>query len=388
MAILRYITPLLIFTLLGCAGQPTQLREQTLVHQQLSPPTFNDVLFDKTPEVTSPAQLFALSDAQQQAFLRVFNGHLSHLPANERISRYLSDLTHGFSYKEQTYTASEALALQAGNCMALAIVTKSLADLVDVEIKFQQVTNAPVYDRINDTVMESDHVRARLYRPVPSEESRDVLYERQWVVVDYFPAKDTRSRGIISEAKFLALYYRNRAAEFMLAEQPDLAFAYAKTALRYAANDGDALNIIGLLHRRAGDTQTAQRIYDYVLQLEPTNLNVLHNALALARSGNNETAITEYERRIQALPDPNPYTWIVLAERAFAQSRFETALAMYEKAAYYAPYLHEVYWGQASVYAAQGDAVRAKRVLAEGLEQAKLSATKQSYKAGWYSYRH
>lgn len=386
----RLISIALLTTLTACASAPDNSQQTSAgIAAQLSQPQLNTALFEPTSSLMTPQQLFALTAEQQQKFLFDFNGRLARLPENQRISQYLQELTFGFNYKEQTYTASEAFAQSAGNCMALAILTKGLADLVGVEIKFQRVTNAPVYDRSNDVVMVSDHVRARLYKPEPEagSESKMFIFQRSWVVVDYFPSTDNRSSGLISNQEFLALYYRNRAAELMVAGQLDEAFAYAREALRYTPKDADTLNIIGLLHRRAGDEQTAEAIYQFALQQNPHNLNVLHNYQVLAQKQQRTRLVEALAHRIQAIPDSNPYTWIALAERAFELGELDTALAMYSKAAEAAPYVHEAYWGQARVHAARGDTVRAKRVLEQGFKEARLSATKRTYKAGWYSYK-
>lgn len=386
----RLISIALLTTLTACASAPDNSQQTSAgIAVQLSQPQLNTALFEPTSSLVTPEQLFALTAEQQQKFLFDFNGRLARIPEHQRISQYLQELTFGFNYKEQTYTASEAFALSAGNCMALAILTKGLADLVGVEIKFQRVTNAPVYDRSNDVVMVSDHVRARLYKPEPEagSESKMFIFQRSWVVVDYFPSKDNRSSGLISNQEFLALYYRNRAAELMMAGQLDEAFAYAQEALRYMPKDADTLNIMGLLHRRAGDEQTAEALYQYALRQSPTNLNVLHNYQTLAKRQQRQPLVDALTQRIEAIPDSNPYTLIALAERAFEIGELDTALAMYSKAAESAPYVHEAYWGQARVHAARGDTVRAKRVLEQGLKEARLSATKRTYKAGWYSYQ-
>ncbi len=373
---------LIALLLAGCATQLPPSGQQPLrtaqQHAETPPlPLFNTTLFASHPAVVSPRQLFTLSAAQQSAFLADFNDRLAHLPAHQRIADYLHGVTFGFNYKEQTYTASEALDFQAGNCMALAIVTKSLADLAGVDLKFQRVRNAPVYDRAENVVMVSDHVRARLY--LPGE-------RLSWVTVDYFPSRESSNAGLITEQQFLALYYRNRAAELMLAGEQSAAFANAQEALKYQQNDASTLNIIALLHRRAGDDSTAEALFAYALAQNKSNLNVLYNYLDLAKKQNQGELVRQLQQKISSLPDYNPYTWIALAETAVHQGELSRALQMYEKAAYYAPYLHEIYWGQARVYLAMGRPVTAKRVLLDGLEQAKRSATKKSFKSGWYSF--
>ncbi|MFC0446198.1 tetratricopeptide repeat protein [Pseudidiomarina halophila] len=368
----------------GCAVQPQNSSAPapravvvTAAAELQQLPPFNSNLFEAYVGVTTEDELFALTAEQQADFLDDFHTKFAHLPVNERIAEYLHSITFGFNYKEQTYTASEALTRSAGNCMALAIVTQSLARLVEVDLRFQRVNNAPVYDRSANVVMVSDHVRARLYKPGETT---------SWVTVDYFPARESRNGDLVNQQEFLALYYRNRAAELMLDGEQSAAFAYAKEALRYQPLDSDALNIIALLHRRAGDETTAEAIYAFVLTRDNTNLNVLYNYLELAKKQQRPTLIAQLQEQINQLPDYNPYTWIALAERAYAEDDLATAIRMYEKAASYAPYLHEVYWGQARLYLELGRPLTAKRILREGLAEARRSATKKSFKAGWYSF--
>lgn len=379
---LSYLTLALLLS--GCVAQPqnvnTPAQRPVVVTSAPVPselPVFNSNLFETYDSVTTEDELFALTAEQEADFLDDFHNRMAHLPVNERIAEYLHGITFGFNYKEQTYTASEALARSAGNCMALAIVTQSLARLVEVDLRFQRVKNAPVYDRSANVVMISDHVRARLYKPGET---------KSWVTVDYFPSRESRNGALINMEEFLGLYYRNRAAELMLEGEQSAAFAYAQEALRYQPFDSDALNIIALLHRRAGDEATAEAIYGFVLTRDNTNLNVLYNYLELAKKQQRESLIAELQEQINQLPDYNPYTWIALAERAYAEDDLATAIRMYEKAASYAPYLHEVYWGQARLYLELGRPLTAKRILREGLEEARRSATKKSFKAGWYSF--
>lgn len=378
-----------IVVLFGCASQsPTNALTQTRLQAHM-PSLNNDLFLQPQQSVVSAHQLFALTSSQQQDFLLDFNGRLSDLPEHERISVYLHDITFGFNYKEKTYTASEAFALSAGNCMALAILTKSLADVAGVEIKFQRVTNAPVFDRNNNIVLVSDHVRARLYKPLDTfNESDDkTLLKRAWVVVDYFPSSASQNAEMITDTEFLALYYRNRAAELMVDGLVDDAYAYATEALKYTPNDSEVLNLLGLLHGRRDDVLTAEQLFRYALRLNPDNLNVLHNYQSLAKRQQRHDLVALLEQRIQSIPEANPYTWIALGDVAFTQNQLDTAMMMYRKAAKQAPYVHEAYWGQARVLVAQGETQQARRVLEKGLREARMSATKAQFKTGWYSYQ-
>jgi len=112
------LTVLSLSVLAGCSSQASM---NSLIerHQNAQMPSLNSALFAPQQSVVSAQQLFALTTSQQHDFLLDYNGRLSDLPEHERISAYLHDLTFGFNYKEQTYTASEAFALSAGNCMAV-----------------------------------------------------------------------------------------------------------------------------------------------------------------------------------------------------------------------------------------------------------------------------
>jgi len=117
------LTALICVVLVGCANQTSTIF-MTEARKQVQMPNLSSALFQPQQSVVSAQQLFALTSSQQQDFLLDFHGRLSDLPEHERISVYLHDVTFGFNYKEQTYTASKAFALSAGNCMVVKMMQR------------------------------------------------------------------------------------------------------------------------------------------------------------------------------------------------------------------------------------------------------------------------
>lgn len=95
-------------------------------------------------EVPLPESVFALNQAQQHAFLDYYHASENqHLPGHKRLFAYLENSLVDFTFLGDTYDAQTALTAQAGNFLSLAIVTTALAQLVDIDVTYQQVNSAP-----------------------------------------------------------------------------------------------------------------------------------------------------------------------------------------------------------------------------------------------------
>ncbi len=378
----RLLIVLLCIGLVSCANQP---RRAYLVG--VAEPQANVALFSQGVHVETPEEIFNLTAAQREAFYGYFHVDKQHLAANRRIANYLQKLTTGFNYQEKTYNAAQAIELGRGNCMALVVVTTALAKLVNVDISFQLMTNMPLYDRDNGIVMVSDHVRARLYRPPVLKWNSDQSQRGAYISIDYFPTEGRNPGVRINETELLALYYRNRAVEYLLDNNLDHAFAYAQESLNLDPLVGHSINLMGLIHRRAGDNNTAEAFYQYALALFPEDSNALQNYIVLLKLEQRYDEAKHYQTILNELPDNDPFRIIVQAERAYQARDYHKALALYRRAEHRAPYLHEVYWGQAEVYHALGRTDSAYTVWKYGLGQAAESLTEEQYMQGWEERR-
>lgn len=373
--------------LVGCATTTPGLELEETASQGPQPaPPLNHALFDAPGETVFQAELFGLKKHQEREFLAFYNDRDNQdLRPHQRLARYLEQRASRFTYLDSTLEPSVALERNAGNCMSLAALTLSLADLVGLDIDFQLMNTPPIFDRDSRTLLSSGHVRTRVYDPPRPDDMGPTVLVRAHSIIDYFPGRDRSAGEKIPLPEFFAMFYRNMATEHMLEGDLDLAYALALKALEHSPEHVDPWNLLAILHKRRGDLETAESIYQYVLQLHPNQLAPLSNYINLLESQGRTGEAALLSKQMQELDDPNPFPWIELAEQAMEQGRYHRALRRIERALKMAPYLHEAYWKKAVIYTEMGSEVEAKDAMAQAISLAPPNQTRSSYKAKLHS---
>lgn len=369
---LTFITLLLL-----TACQTTPVEQSSAVSTQSKPPPSINPRLLTTGKPLSVDPIFELTEQQAADFLHAFHDDLAYLPPHLRLAEYLRGLTRNYSYRERTLTASEAFSGEPGNCMSLVVLTTALANLVDLEIDYQRLTTNPIFDKQQDVILISDHVRSRVF--APKDNDRRVLQPAH-AIIDYFPARETRRAEALDTDGILAMYYSNLAAERILDNELSAATQSAQMALKYDPTHVNAFNLLAILHNRIGDQIQAEAFFRHGLKQHPENLNLLNNYHDLLIAQERDEEAEQVQQRVAALNEVNPYQLMALAEQAFQNEEVRQALRYYEQVLEIAPYLHEVYVQQAVVFESMGQGRRAAQTLHEGLVQARLAATESSYK--------
>jgi hypothetical protein len=193
----------------------------------LAPLPYSAALATAEAKVPTLADIFTLSVEQQAEFLAYFTApERQTIAAHERLYQFLERKISGFDYQGKNHTAAQAYALNSGNCMSFAVLTKALADIAGIDVKFQSIVSAPVYSIENDLMLSSDHVRTFLYDPAALSSEGKHYQARSVIIVDYMPTSGYRMTGPrISNETFMAMFYRNLAAD---------ALTYFKKASRQA----------------------------------------------------------------------------------------------------------------------------------------------------------
>lgn len=382
---LRPILALLALALLAaCATAP---REQDHLDTGLplrQAPVPNIGLFEPERPVPSPESFIALTERQEADFLAYFHSErLASVPKHHRIRDFLTEKLPGFGYLEQTLSSSEALAEHRGNCMSLAALTLALSELVGIETRFQLMNTTPVFDREDGILLSSNHVRSRVYDPDFSPTAGGMIFQRPHLQIDYFPGERMSSGEALSRHGFLAMFYRNLAADALIAGQLDQAFALTQVALALDPDHADSLNLMAVIHRRAGDLVTAESYYRYATFIHANDLSLLSNYNSLLRQMGRYEDAALLESRLAHLDDPNPFHWLDLGEQARARGSLILALRLYEEALARAPYLHEAYWRQAIVYEALGQPQRSMAALERAQSLAQRPESRKSYQSKW-----
>lgn len=322
-------------------------------------------------DVASINDIFYLSVKQKQDFLNYYND-----PKNadegghRRLYNYLEEILSGFDYKGATYTSSEALQNLSGNCLSLAILTTALAKLVDIDVRYQRVNAAPIYQRFHNVMTLASHVRTHVYEPYFEVKEHELVVIKSKLVIDYFPQNGNIGGDIISYEDFVSMYYQNLAGDALVEENYDRAYSMLVAAMTIANKNPDTLNTLAVIHKALGNTDTAEALYRYVLMQDSASVNVLSNYIVLLESQNRTKEIEQLQTQLDSIEDDNPYRWFDIADRQYAKQNYSIALKYFKRSVNVAPYLHEGHFGLAKTYYKIGLVDQAKQSMARASELA------------------
>ena len=157
---MKYLVFTLSLLLTACSSTPPEapIKKVQLTH------IINHSLFEqvKTP---SEHSIFELSEPEKSAFLTYAHSRLSNVRADEVIFNYLQNQLTNFKYDGATLTAQQSIERSEGNCISLAILTQSYAQLLNLETSFQEMTSEPVYAKEGNVIYVANHFRTKIYAP-------------------------------------------------------------------------------------------------------------------------------------------------------------------------------------------------------------------------------
>lgn len=389
MRLIRYL-PLWFFLLLvGCSTSeapllPTEVTKapppQPLALTLVDGNDFDFAVIGDTLE--TPEQIFSLSDDAKAHFFSYLNDPAnSRYPLHKRVFRYLDKSLSRFNYYADTYTAQQTLDNNSGNCMSLAVLTTAYARLAGLEYKYSRVDSAPVFAKAGKFEVASSHVVTKLFDPTFKPTPGTLFTRKPYLLVDYFPTRNTWVGGAVKNEAFIAMFYRNLAARSMAAEDYKRAASYAFHALEFAPFAPESINVMAVIYRQLGFAAKAEALYRYGLTLNSDSINLLYNyQLLLAKQSRFEQA-QALQRRLERLDDPSPFPYLRLADEALANQEPIKALRFYRKSIEKAHYLPHGYLGAAKAYYLMGKTTAARTQLLKALERTHDSAEEQLFKA-------
>jgi Tfp pilus assembly protein PilF len=375
----------LIFILPACTSFIKDETEENIVK---SVPLNYSLFSLESQSVNSNNDIFYLNPEQEKEITAEFNKKVSvGIPRHLALTEMLESRLGNYTYYGETYNAEAAMRLNKGNCMSLAVLTGAFAKFIGVEYSYRKVTTLPTFDKQNNIVLSSNHVQSILYDASVLSGEKNQYFNRTGVVIDYFPAEYDRSRGKISESRFIAMYYKNIAAEALIENNLSEAFILAETAYQLDKSYIEVINLLGVIHRRAGDITTAEEIYKIGLELDSSSLSLMSNYIMLLKREKRYNEAEVIERELELIDDPDPYQWLEQAYAAQASNKNSQAKVFYKKALVKAPYLHQAYKGLYQIYLAEGRESKAKEMLIKALEWTYEVDEKKLYKYKLYSMR-
>lgn len=338
--------------------------------------------FGTRPDIRTPEELHRLTPAQQADFLAWFHDPVrADIETQDRLFRYLQTLTQSFHYQSETLTAEEALTTGGGNCLSLAILTTALAQVVGIEVAHQLMDDQPVYEYEGSIVKKGVHVSTLVYDSEWKADP-DIPGDRQraWRI-DFFPSLKGRFIANLTTAEYLALYYSNIAGDAIAAGDYGVAYWHLLEALRHAPDHGASLSMLAVVNRRVGDLATAEAIYLYGIERVPDKLSLLKNYHALLLGSGRDIEAAVIQTRLDAMDDPSPFHWLLLARESQAAGDWNAAVRYYHRALALAPYLHEAHLGLAQTYYASGQWSGAERSLQDAAGFAQRVSIRTLYEA-------
>jgi tetratricopeptide (TPR) repeat protein len=332
--------------------------------------------------VPSLEDIFTLTPEQQTEFLHYFNApERQDMPRHRRLYKFLAQHLEGFNYLGENFTAREAYARKSGNCISLAVLTKALADLAGIAVEFQTIVSAPVFSMKNDVMLSSDHVRTYLYDPDFVPEKDKIYFIKPAIVVDYLPSSGDLTGPRVSEQTFIAMFYRNLAADALLAKQYEQTLALLNAALTFAPDYGGVINLAAVVHRRINETQLAEQFYQYGLKVASNRATLLSNYASLKLSMGETSAADDMLQSLRELKDYDPYLWYLLGQSATSTQQYQEAVGYYLKAVNQAPYVHQLQLELAAAFFRNNQAEQAAKTLVVAAQLAPSDGTKQRYDA-------
>lgn len=364
-----------LFALMGC---------QVNSSKQVSIPSLPELdaqFFGDRRDVPSITDITQLTEAQKNHFLQDFNDPRSiEIAPHRRLFTYLDHKLVGFSYRGDTLFATDALATNAGNCMSLAVMTYSLAKLAGVDVSFQMVNVPPVYKKRSDVMLLSYHVRSYLYDPWYDPEGGGTL---MWprIVIDYFPDRGYVNGETISENEFLALFYRNLAADKLVQGDLDASFWLTKEALTYAPHDPESINLMAVIYRRIGQPDLAMKYFEHGMLFTRGNINLMSNYHQFLQQRGLVDEAQKVAQKLSTSSDSNPYAWIKLGHEAYTRKNYTASKRYYTRALKLAPYLDDAHFGLAKALYQKGETLAAIDALKNAAKSAFQDTERDLYLA-------
>jgi len=376
---------LVLFSVISaCANNNSY--DSSLKKSMLVEVPINKELFHKDGAVDIPNNIFSLSLSQQDIIQsEIEKKQQQGLRLHEALESVLNTMLSNFTYYGETYNAEKAMRLNSGNCMSLAVLTTAYAKLLGLDFSYREVNTLPVYEKENNLILSSSHVQTIIYDAGFIEKKEQLYFQKPGVVIDYFPSKNNRVGRSFNENTFISMYYRNLAADALVENDLSKAFILAEKAHSYDKQNIEAINLLAVIHRRAGDNVGAEDIYQAGLQVEKSSLALISNYIMLLRKQARFKEAEVYQKKLDILDDPNPYHWLEQAYIAEKNQNKSKAIRYYQKALVNAPYLNEAYIGLYHIFRERGHIFKAKNMLKKALEWTYEVDERKQYKQKLYS---
>ena len=340
----------------GCASTPS------LAPSEVSA-LFRDSAFKAPTQPIDDKALFALSPEMRQFLNKEVAEQVRHRGARWGLLDALYDKRKLILDYDAAITrnAAEAFEARAGNCLSLVIMTAAFAKELGLSLRYQSVHTEGSWSRTGNVLFLAGHVNVSLGRRLV--DSNVFTLDMDMMTIDFVPPELGRSERTrtVEERTLYAMYYNNRAAELMMANDLSQAYWLARAAIDRDPSYVNAYNTLGVIYRRHGDVATAAQVLRQVVRLDPDNPQILGNlVIALNDLGQTAEAQQLQERLNQLQPDP-PYAFFDRGVEAMNVGDYAKARTLFQKEINRAAYVPEFHFWMALADLRLGDLGSASR---------------------------
>ncbi len=221
------------------------------------------------------------------------------------------------AYDERTYTAAETFHLHQANCLSYTNMFVALGRAAGLKVNFQEVDIPPDWTQSGDILVLNRHVNAL----VSATNGKDQVVD--FNMADFRASYDRR---VISDTRGMAHYYSNMGVERLQAADRVTSLRYFRKAIQQDAGFAPAWINLGILYLRAGAPDFARASWWHALTLAPGDPVAMSNLERQYRQQGNVVMAEDLRRRIEHYRMQNPYYRFYLAQQAFDNSDYDTAI--------------------------------------------------------------
>ncbi len=287
-----------------------------------------DMLLDASPLVSgSTEQLVAPLDMLEMspgmiAFVKEHVGDTSN--QNEQLAQLIYAIIGGdrflLAYDDSTGTAEETFRDKRGNCLSFTNMFIAMARYLGIKARYQEVAIPPDWSMTGQSYLFSQHVNVL----VETRHSQQTISR----IVDFNTLRAVggdRTR-VISDQRARAHYFNNIGVEFMLAADTPRAFANFKASLSEDRTFSSAWANLGNLYRRESYLEYAEVAYLEALRIDQDNLIAMSNLANLYVAEDKPDQARQYMDKVHSHRMKNPYYRYQLANTAFVEGDYQTAI--------------------------------------------------------------
>lgn len=217
----------------------------------------------------------------------------------------------------KTYTAQEAFHARKGNCLAFTNLFVALAREAGLTVHYQEVEIPHNWERRGETWVYNRHISA--FVDLDGQGEFFVDFNLNPTEVEIY---DTRR---ISDRAALSQYHNNMGVYWIMGERYDLAYLHLREAISLGNSEPWFWTNLGVLYSRVHDDRRAEAAWLHAVDLGNDHSAESNLARYYRRIGNEELA-SVFQERVKRFRLKNPYYRYELAETAYYEGDYETAI--------------------------------------------------------------